>query len=360
MRAAPLTIAFFASTRKWGGVKTWSLDMGLALQRRGHRVWIVAPDGPFVERAVRVGLRVRKVRFGADGNPVSIGRFLRFFRTENVDYVVVNLSKEMRTAGVAARLLGIPLVHRIGAPEDLRDRLKTRLTQRFLAPRLLTCSDYVRRELLEKIPLFRDYEFVAIHPGVLPIGAAPGSVGSPRRIVLTSQLRPEKGHGHLLEALSEIRRGGHPCRCVIAGTGPCEEALRRQADALGVADAIEWTGFVQDVTSLLQRADIFVLPSLSEPLGIALEEAMAHGLVPVARRAGGVPEIWPAGLEPFLFPPQENAAGFARVLKTILEAPDDRVLEWKRLAWEHAVRAFHIEKQCNELVAWLTREPPGA
>jgi len=359
MRKAPLTIAFLASTRKWGGVKTWSLDMGLALQQRGHKVIILAPAGPFVDRAIRMGLQAERVHFGPDGNPLAIRRFLRFFRAEKVDCVVVNLSKEMRTAGVAARLLGIPLVHRIGAPGDLKDRMKTRITQRLLSPRLLTCSDYVRRSLLEKIPLFQKYEFAAIHPGTRPVEQPPRSVGSPRRIIVTSQLRPEKAHAQLLEALSDLRRRGHRFRCVIAGSGPCEGALKEQGEALGVADLIEWVGFVQNVTEFLQRADTFVLPSLREPLGIALEEAMAHGLVPVARRAGGVPEIWPPGLDHFLFPPEENAGGFARVLQTILQASDNQILQWKRTAWQHAATSFHIDKQCDEFLAWLTGEPVG-
>jgi glycosyltransferase involved in cell wall biosynthesis len=135
--------------------------------------------------------------------------------------------------------------------------------------------------------------------------------------------------------------------------------LKEQAKTVGVPDLIEWVGFVQNVTEFLQRADVFVLPSLSEPLGIALEEAMAHGLVPVARRAGGVPEIWPPGLDHFLFPPEENARGFARVLQTIFQASDDQILKWKRMAWEHAATSFHIDKQCDEFLAWLTGKPVG-
>jgi len=74
----------------------------------------------------------------------------------------------------------------------------------------------------------------------------------------------------------------------IAGRGDQDEALRAQAAALGVADRLHLLGLRADVANVLAGADVFVLPSLSEGLPIALLEAMFTGCPIVASDVGDV------------------------------------------------------------------------
>ena len=348
-----MRIAFVNATKKWGGVKTWCLDMGSALQAQGHAVWIYGRAGEFVERARRRGLPARAVRFGPDLDPLLVARFLRCFARDRVDRVVVNVSKDLRTAGVAARLLGIPTIQHLGAPGDLRNTWKTRASQRLLRPRLLACSDFVRSELLRRVPLLLRADFVSLHPGT-GLGAAPlATPRAARVLVCTSRLDADKGHRELLDAAAALATESLDFRLVIVGSGTEAASLQAHARLLGVEARLTWAGFHSDVRPFLQAADVFVLPSRCEPLGIALQEAMAHGLVPVARRAGGVPEIWPPGLEALLAAPETGAAGLQQVLARVLRAGDDELQEWKRQTWEHAGRAFGLEQQARRFAAWL-------
>ncbi len=127
-----MRIAFVNATRKWGRVKTWCLDMGVELSGQGHEVWIFGQRGAFVDKAARLGLHARAVRFGFDFNPVAILFFLFSFWLNHVDVVVVSLARDLRTAGVAARLLGRQVVQHVGSGGDFEDYVLVRLMNKFI------------------------------------------------------------------------------------------------------------------------------------------------------------------------------------------------------------------------------------
>ncbi|HLW44358.1 MAG TPA: glycosyltransferase family 4 protein [Candidatus Acidoferrales bacterium] len=104
-------------------------------------------------------------------------------------------------------------------------------------------------------------------------------------------LLPEKGQETLLRALPQIRARFPNCRVILAGDGPCRAKLQSLARDLAIVDAVIFAGFVEDVESVYRALDLFVFPSLAEPLGSSLLAAMAHGLPVIAVASGGVPEI---------------------------------------------------------------------
>jgi len=104
-------------------------------------------------------------------------------------------------------------------------------------------------------------------------------------------LLPEKGQETLLRALPQIRAQFPNCRIILAGDGPCRVKLQTLARELGIVDAVIFAGFVEDVEAVYRALDLFVFPSLAEPLGSSLLAAMAHGLPVIAVASGGVPEI---------------------------------------------------------------------
>ena len=348
-----MNIAFVNATRKWGGVKTWCLDMGNALKNRGHAVYVYGRPGPFPEKAKKMGLNAQEVYFGVDGNPVAVWFFLKEFRKHNIDLCICNISKELRTAGIAAKLLGIPIVQHLGDPGDLKNRLKTWMTQYFLAPRLVTCSEFCKAGLLRSVPMLSRYDFQAIHPGVLPAKVFPCAVHEPRVIVTSCQLDKDKGHKDMFYALKIARERGFLFRCIVVGTGPDKEFVQEQCVLMGLDDITTFTGYVSNVQEQLAKGDIYVLPSYCEALGIALEEAMAQGLACIARRSGGVPEIWPSSQERLLVQPRDGGIELAESLCYLLGLSDEGILEVKKDFYNHAVRTFHIENQAEKFESWL-------
>lgn len=114
------------------------------------------------------------------------------------------------------------------------------------------------------------------------------------RIICAGRLIERKGQHHLLEAFARVRMSsGVPVRLVLAGTGDRETQLRSQADQLRVTDAVEFLGYVprESMPALYATADLFVLPSQSEGMSMALLEAMASGLPVIVTDTGGSREL---------------------------------------------------------------------
>ena len=125
---------------------------------------------------------------------------------------------------------------------------------------------------------------------------APGAArppGTPPRLVTVASLIERKGHRHLFGALARLRHGGTKLALDVIGDGPLRPDLEGLARDFGVADLISFQGGKDKaaVAAALRRADVFVLPSLSENLPCALLEAMSTGLPVVATGVGGIPEV---------------------------------------------------------------------
>jgi glycosyltransferase involved in cell wall biosynthesis len=136
---------------------------------------------------------------------------------------------------------------------------------------------------------------------------------TPTVLYLGGFANPVKGGGVLLAALPALRRGCPAAVAEIAGPGDPPAGLLAR-------EGVRWLGWLDDTAkhAALERADVFVLPSTSEGLPVALLEAMAHGKAVVASRVGGVPEIVEDGREALMVEPgdpERLACAIARLLE---------------------------------------------
>ena len=118
----------------------------------------------------------------------------------------------------------------------------------------------------------------------------------------------KKDQATLLRAVAELSPAGRDVVAVLVGLGPLEEDLRALAVELGVGGRVRFPGSRDDVFALLPAFDVFVLSSRFEGLPIALLEAMATGVAPVATRVGGIPEVITDGQDGLLVDPGDPAA----------------------------------------------------
>jgi glycosyltransferase involved in cell wall biosynthesis len=129
-----------------------------------------------------------------------------------------------------------------------------------------------------------------------------------------------KGHKELFEAMAPLMER-HPVQALIVGGGRRIDEVRALAASLGLAGAVHFLGERSDVPDLLNAMDIFVLPSYSEGLSLALLEAMAAGKPVVATAVGGTPEVVTEGDNGLLIPTRD-AGALAGALERLLGAPD--------------------------------------
>jgi glycosyltransferase involved in cell wall biosynthesis len=128
-----------------------------------------------------------------------------------------------------------------------------------------------------------------------------------------------KGHKELFQAMVSLK-ARHPMCALIVGGGRRQAEMRQLAESLGLGESVHFLGQRQDVPDLLRAMDIFVLPSYSEGVSLALLEAMAAGLPVIATAVGGLPEVVTDGETGWLIPPRDPAA-LAGALTRLLADP---------------------------------------
>ncbi len=120
-------------------------------------------------------------------------------------------------------------------------------------------------------------------------------------ILSVGRLTSEKGHSFLLKGFFRLLDRHESIRLIIAGDGPERINLESQISDSSNTQNVIFSGYSNDIPSLLSAADIFVLPSLYEGFGLAIIEAMAVGLPVIASNVGGIPEIINSKNNGFLF-----------------------------------------------------------
>lgn len=209
-----------------------------------------------------------------------------------------------------ARMLGRPVVLQlhVGPAEveafaDTLGPIRARLVRlAFSLPQQVASVSKAGAEAIEQ--LF-GVEGVIVLPNAVPaaalVAAQPPREASDRvRVLYVGGFRvPEKGGETLLSALPTVL-ADRRTEVVLAGPGELPPRVE-----VAPATAVEWLGWLdgEAVHRELSRCDVFVLPSLSEGLPVALLEAMAHGVAIVATAVGAVPATVAAGEEALLVPP---------------------------------------------------------
>ena len=160
---------------------------------------------------------------------------------------------------------------------------------------------------------------------------------------LTEEKRPELGLR--IWAASGIGKAGW--RLVVAGTGDRRGSMTDLADALGVAESVDFVGQRSDTDRLIGESSVVLATAPEEPFGLSVVEAMAHGVPVVAADGGAHPET--VGDPDLLFPPGDVDAG-SRVLVRLSEDPVLRRQLGDRLR-QRQQRMFSIRQHLEGLEA---------
>ena len=115
----------------------------------------------------------------------------------------------------------------------------------------------------------------------------------------------EKGQIYLIEALKQINGKIRNLKCIFLGEGILSEHLKNTAKKLDVIDMCIFAGVRYDIETLYPALDLFVLPSIREPFGLVLLEAMACQIPVLATESGGPLDFIKSGITGVLVPPKD-------------------------------------------------------
>lgn len=172
-------------------------------------------------------------------------------------------------------------------------------------------------------------------------------------IVTVSRLVKKNAVDDLVRALSFLPS---KYKVIVAGEGEDREMIEKLADELQVRDRVQLLGNrgQEELPKILQSADIFCRPSLSEGLGISFLEAMAAGVPVIASPVGGIPDFLKNG-ETGLFCESRNPESIARAAKLLAEDPNLRlhITKEARRMMEDIYTWDHIAPKISALLEHL-------
>lgn len=230
---------------------------------------------------------------------------------------------------IIARLAGLPFVGTIHGKNYFWEKLRRRLAYQIIgrSGRLIAVSEDLRRFVIDKIGL-PGKNVQVIYNGVHSSSPAGGSeICTARReiglgddtlvIGAVGSLYQVKGHQYLLAAMPAVLIQHPEAVLLLVGRGALEDSLKNQARQLSVDKQVRFLGMREDIPKLLAIMDVFVMPSLSEGLSLALLESMAAGKPAVATRVGGNAELVADG-ETGLLVESKDPEALATALCTLL------------------------------------------
>ena len=341
-----------------------------ALDRQGHEVVIFTPACPGYDDRDPQVRRLPGMQWNKNLYPLLSPLAYRTDPLSDESFDVIHSHHPFTMSRLAARLAGkhdLPLIytfhtllHEYGHYVPFLPAAgRYWLTRQYLrhcaeADVVHTATEAVRHLLLQQ-GVQTQIEVAPLGvPAVSPAAGAREamrkSLGiSPRTPLLlyVGRLAREKGLELLLRAVARLAagRGFHLC---LVGGGPMEGRLRELARDLGLAQRVTFSGWVrhEEIGGHYAAADVFVLPSPAETMGLVLVEAMSAGLPCVAIDKYGPSEVVVDGLTGFLTPFDEG--DFGEAIQRLL----DNAFLCQRMATAARARAcdFHPDVAAAAMV----------
>ena len=170
----------------------------------------------------------------------------------------------------------------------------------------------------------------------------PSEIRRDDRIVLYfGRITYQKGPEFFMAAAKRVLEHMSNVKFVVAGSGDQAERMIRMAAELGIGDRVLFTGFLRgrDISRVFSLADLYVMPSRSEPFGIAPLEAMSHGVPVLISKTSGVSEVLTHALKVDFWDIEDMASKIIAVLKyppLSQHLKDHGQFEVRRITWDGA------------------------
>jgi len=277
-------------------------------------------------------------------------------REQQYELIHAHTPRSLIVGALAAKQTGVPLLYHVHSPagRDSTRRFANRVNlwlERASARRaaqLIAVSPSVQRYMIEQG--FPAAQVVYVANGVPRVDVPPRTERPPTwTLGMTALFRPRKGVEVLLEAIAAARSTGLDVRLRAIGpfeSNDYERSVHQLVEQLNIENAIDWTGFVQDIPAELARIDALALPSLfGEGLPMVVLEAMAAGVPVIASHVEGVPEAIRHRIDGLLVEP----GSVSQLAQAIAELADGGELDYA--AMSRSAQQRHAAQFAAEIMA---------
>ena len=292
------TIFFSESSKNIGGQELQLLQQATGLKAKGYLPRVLCrPHSRIGQEAEKLGLPVDRVSFRNAIHLPGIIALARLIRKHKPAALVCHSGHDSNLCSIIVHCL-----HRLGllSPRPMLIRMRTYqpgpakafVYNHMLKEQLLSTGGILPSKISV---LYPGIDFEAIqHAAQAPLAPDLEALFSNARrgpvIVHAAMFRPEKGHCFMLQLVKQLLPRFPDLSYIAAGEGQTRALIQTEASHLGIARHVIFPGTLNPVAPLIGRADVVVMPSSYEPLGMSQIEALGLGVPVVVSHAGGLPE----------------------------------------------------------------------
>lgn len=176
-----------------------------------------------------------------------------------------------------------------------------------------------------------------------PLGSPPGVERDGRNVLFLGRITMQKGPEYFLAAARRVLEAMGDVRFIMAGSGDRMGRTMDLAAKLGLRERVIFTGFLRgaEVDRVFRMADLFVMPSVSEPFGLVALEAISHGVPVIVSNQSGVAEILDHALKVNFWDVEDMAGKIIAVLREPSLRAALRADAWQelsKLSWDESAR----------------------
>ena len=279
------TICFFNSAIAWGGGEKWHFEMAKHLHESGHAVLIFCHKKSVLSEKVKTHNIPYKTISNSNTsflNPLKILRFARMLEKHKVATLILNLSQDVKSGGVAGKLAGVDrIIYRRGSAIPVRNSLLNRYLYKNIIDEILVNSKATMDCILENnLELFPKEYITAIPNGIDGTSLINKSFKTyyerkSSELILTNlgRLEEQKNQLFLIDVAHELHKRGIDFHLIIGGSGRLEASIKAKIQSNNLMSHVQLVGFVDNPKDLYMSGDIFLLPSLWEGFGYVIAEA---------------------------------------------------------------------------------------
>lgn len=362
-----MKILLICTTPSWGGLEQTAYRDAVQLTRRGIIAEVLClNEGRLPEACREAGIRTHQIRNKSKHfNPEIYFKLKKLMKEENYDVVHFHSFNILFPAlfSLMGEKVKVVATRHIYVEHKKKDLFHKWYLNRI--DKMLAISEFSRTNILETYPLFED----KVETCYLGIDLSKYSReenmgrelrnkwGLPKDVLVAGvvgRIDPAKGQMEFVESLPAVIKEHPGSFFIIAGRTTSEEEegylvqVKAKVKELGISKRVLFTGFIEDVRSVLSSFDVLVMPSYFEAFGLVAIEAMACSVPVIATNMGSIEEIMPTSEHGLRISPRSSTQ-ISEALITLFNSPELRA-SISRTALKNVRSTFDESRYFDRLI----------